>query len=362
MAARGSIPTIMRAAGIDMLSPAAGIATVRRELTAGTQGEAVIAQGLGIMLSESSDEARFDPRFHDSSVAAAGPMVERVRSVSLFDGMVVEQELDPKAQPFLDHHRIDGTAVLPGVMGLEAMAEAARLPFPDLHVAALEDVDFHAPFKFYRDEPRTVTVRVHYETDGSDVVAECRLSGARMLVGRDEPEETIHFTGRVRLVSEAPDELRTRTVPPADGDVVVASTIYDTYFHGPAYQVLDGAWRGDGMVAGRMADGLPANHEPAERPTLVAPRMVELAFQTAGLAEIADSARMGLPFGFRRLELAGAVNGEVESTAVVEATDDGAFDVDVANADGQVVLSLRGYRTSALPGEVSGEAFGALRT
>jgi acyl transferase domain-containing protein/acyl carrier protein/NAD(P)-dependent dehydrogenase (short-subunit alcohol dehydrogenase family) len=361
MAARGSIPTIMRAAGIDMLSPAAGIAIVRRELTARTQGEAVIAQGLGIMLSESSDEARFDPRFHDSSVAAAGPMVERVRSVSLFDGMVVERELDPRAQPFLDHHRIDGTAVLPGVMGLEAMAEAASLPFPNLRVAALEDVQFHAPFKFYRDERRTVTVRVHYEADGSDVVAECSLSGARTLVGRDEPEETIHFTGRVRLRSEAPDAPRTRTVPPAAGEVVAASTIYDTYFHGPAYQVLEGAWGAEGVVAGRMADGLPANHEPAERPTLVAPRMVELAFQTAGLAEIADSERMGLPLGFRRLELAGEVNGEVESTAVVEATDDGSFDVDVANTDGQVVLSLRGYRTSALPGEVSGEAFGALR-
>ena len=115
------------------------------------------------------------------------------------------------------------------------------------------------------------------------------------------------------------------------------------------------------MVAGRMAEGLPANHEPPERPTLVGPRMVELAFQTAGLAEIASSERMGLPFGFRRLELAGELNGEVESTAMVEATTDGAFDVDVANAEGEVVLSLRGYRTSALPGEVSGEAFRALR-
>ena len=31
MASRGSVPTIMRAAGIDMLAPEAGIAIVRRE-------------------------------------------------------------------------------------------------------------------------------------------------------------------------------------------------------------------------------------------------------------------------------------------------------------------------------------------
>ena len=361
MASRGSVPTIMRAAGIDMLAPEAGIAIVLRELTAGTRGEAVIAEGLGLMLAERADAARFDERFHGAAVGKAGPMVGRVRSVSLFDGVVVEQDLDPKAQPFLDHHRIDGTAVLPGVMGLEAMAEAARLPFPDRHVAALEHVEFHAPFKFYRDEPRTVTVLVQYEADGADLLAHCRLVGTRMLVGRDEPEETTHFTGRVRLVSEAPDPPGERRIPGAEGEVVQASAIYETYFHGPAYQVLEGAWWAEGLVAGRMAGDLPANHEPSDRPTLVAPRMVELAFQTAGLAEIAESERMGLPFGFTRLEVSGGVNGEGESSALVQSTEDGAFDVDVTNAEGQVVMALRGYRTAALPGKVSGEAFGALR-
>ena len=32
-----------------------------------------------------------------------------------------------KVKEFLDHHRIDGTSVLPGVMGVEAFAEAALL-------------------------------------------------------------------------------------------------------------------------------------------------------------------------------------------------------------------------------------------
>ena len=35
MAARGSIPIVMKEAGIDMLAPEAGIPVVRRELTAG---------------------------------------------------------------------------------------------------------------------------------------------------------------------------------------------------------------------------------------------------------------------------------------------------------------------------------------
>ena len=55
MAARGSSPTIMKQAGIDMLPPEAGIPVIRRELAAGTNGELVIGKALGILVKE------FDP-------------------------------------------------------------------------------------------------------------------------------------------------------------------------------------------------------------------------------------------------------------------------------------------------------------
>jgi hypothetical protein len=41
-------------------------------------------------------------------------------------------------------------------MGMEGFAEAARMLLPGWHVVALEDVELLAPFKFYRDEPRTL--------------------------------------------------------------------------------------------------------------------------------------------------------------------------------------------------------------
>jgi hypothetical protein len=335
---------------------------VRRELTAGTRGEVVVADGLGAMLAEDPSTARLDAAFAQGAADAAGPMAGRVVAYTLHDGLVVETDLDPVAQPFLDHHRIGGTAVLPGVMGLEAMAEAARLPFPELHVVALEEVHFHAPFKFYRDEPRTVRVHVQYHVQGEDVVADCRLSGTRALVGRDEPEVTTHFTGRVRLAAEPPAGDCEVPVPEPAGDVVESSHIYATYFHGPAYQVLRDAWGAEGMVAGRFAIDLPANHEPAERPTLVMPRLVELAFQTAGLAEIAHARRMGLPYRFQRLCLHRPGNGEMESAAVVKVAEDGTFDVNVADTEGCGVLSLLGYRTSALAGTVDNAGFDPLKS
>ena len=47
-------------------------------------------------------------------------------------------------------------------MGIEAFAEAAPALAPGWRVDAVEDVDFLAPFKFYRGEPRAVTVETAF--------------------------------------------------------------------------------------------------------------------------------------------------------------------------------------------------------
>ena len=45
-------------------------------------------------------------------------------------------------------------------MGMEGFAEAADVArCPGWQVVALEDVELLAPFKFYRDEPRTLELR-----------------------------------------------------------------------------------------------------------------------------------------------------------------------------------------------------------
>ena len=110
MATRGSIPAIMKAAGIDMLAPAAGIPVVRRELLAGTRGEVVVAGALGAMLAERVPGGGLDEAAVEALRTHAGPMVG---TVALDDqaGLVVTTELDPAAQPFLHDHRIGGTPV-----------------------------------------------------------------------------------------------------------------------------------------------------------------------------------------------------------------------------------------------------------
>ncbi|MGO9517866.1 MAG: SDR family NAD(P)-dependent oxidoreductase, partial [Candidatus Korobacteraceae bacterium] len=306
MATRGSIPKMMELAGIDMLPPEAGVPLIRRELTAGgTCGELVIGQRLGVLLDEWDATGGLDVQAlaSDNRVAAHGPMAGKITGMGIYSGLTMETTLDPASQPFLYDHRIDGTPVLPGVMGIEAFAEAALCVHPGWHVAAVEEVNFVAPFKFYRDEPRTLIVQSVYYPQGERLVADCRLIGRRKLANQVDPQETTHFTARVRLTKQAPDTVTTEPLITSSDSIVESAEIYRVYFHGPAYQVLESAWWDGKRMVGMLAGNLPSNHQPSDQPTLMAPRLIELCFQTAGLWEMGVQNRFGLPQDVQQVSL-----------------------------------------------------------
>jgi NAD(P)-dependent dehydrogenase (short-subunit alcohol dehydrogenase family) len=307
MAARGSIPAIMKQAGIDMLSLEAGIPITRRELLARTSAELVVGQKLGVMVKDFDTEGGLSI----DAIKTDGVMTGKVTGLNLYDGLTVETELDPVKQPFLYDHQIDGVPVLPGVMGIEAMAETAKLLFPGLHIAAIEDVSFLAPFKFYRNQPRVVTVQAIYSADGDDIVADCRLTGSRKLHGQDEAEVTTHFTGRVRLTAKALKAAKGSAPAPDAGEKAAAADIYKIYFHGPAYQVIESAWRDGNQIVARFAENLPPNHDPETLPLVAAPRLTELCFQSASLIGLAEQSKLGLPGGLREMKILAQPKGAV---------------------------------------------------
>ena len=373
MATRGSIPKMMELAGIDMLPPEAGIPLIRRELTTGaTKGEIVIGQGLGILQNEWDSTGGLDTsaaetllRSSEQGLSKLGPMIGKVASIGLQNGLTVETSFDPAIQPFLHDHQIDGTPVLPGVMGIEAFAEAALCLLPGWHVAAIEDVNFLAPFKFYRNEPRAVTVETTIHPQVDTLLADCRLTGRRSFPNQSEPQVTTHFTARVRLAKQAP---KAETVPVPGltaGHVMKATDIYRLYFHGPAYQVVERAWWDGHRMVGLMARSLPANHLPSEPPTLMAPRLIELCFQTAGLWEMGVQGRMGLPRHIDRVSsllLPAAESDDTRLYAVVT-SDQGrsSFDADIVDTKGNRYLQISGYRTVAFAGALDAERLKALQ-
>ena len=288
-------------------------------------------------------------------------MTGRLTEMTLGTGIRVLTELDPAAQAFLHDHRIDGTPVLPGVMGIEGFAEAARVLLPAWEVTTLEDVELLAPFKFYRDEPRTIELRALVR-DGGDgtLVADCVLIGRRALPGQAE-SETRHFTGRARLARTLPPAPAGEAPRPEAPGAVAHDDVYRVYFHGPAYQVLEAAWRENGHVVGALARDLPPDHRPAEPDTLFAPRLVELCFQTAGIWELGTADRMALPTHVDRVSRFAPAGAATRLWAVVTPHDGGA-DADVVDEAGRVHMRLEGYRTIELPGGVDPDALEAIRT
>jgi hypothetical protein len=136
---------------------------------------------------------------------------------------------------------------------------------------------------------------------------------------------------------------------------IVAEDIYKIYFHGPAYQVLERVQVAGSQAIGLLTENLPANTSPANAPELIAPRLIEFCFQTAGVWEIHTKHQMALPLAIGRVT---AYRQEAAATgrlyAIVEAVDDGAaFNAQVVDESGSVFVALNGYRTVTLPGEVS---------
>jgi acyl transferase domain-containing protein/NAD(P)-dependent dehydrogenase (short-subunit alcohol dehydrogenase family) len=368
MATRASIPKVMEKAGIDMLLPEAGIPIIRHELTVGgTRGEVVIGQRLGVLLKEWDDTGGLDTAApeasNEKSSPAQGPTSGKVTNVSHLGPLTLATTLDPKIQPFLYDHQIDGTPVLPGVMGIEAFAEAALRLIPGWYVEAIEDIDFLAPFKFYRNQPRTLTVEALIHPHGNALVAECRLIGFRPLPNPSDPQATTHFTARVRLTEQPHKSV---TLPPIGlptGATVEAADIYRLYFHGPAYQVVERAWWDGKRIVALLAKDLPANHHPAELPTRMSPRLIELCFQSAGVWEMGAQGRFGLPQHIDRVSLV-RLPELAEDRLYALVTPDPerpSFDAEVVDAAGNCYVQLSGYRTVVIPNAIDADKLKALQ-
>jgi len=361
MATRGSIPRIMEMAGIDMLPPSAGIPTVRRELVAGSyRGEIVVGGRLGILVEEWDQTGGLDTTKANEWLSAQQPplhMLGHIKAAKLYGGLEVETTLDPNEQPFLYDHAMDGTPLLPGVMGTEAFGQLALALAPGYRVAAVYDEEFHAPFKFYRMESQTLHLNAIATPQGDGLIIRAALRSLRDL-GKPglPPQEKLHFTGKVKVARELEQPVIDFTPPAFESLPIPAEDIYHIYFHGPAYQVLERVdVRGDQAI-GLLAARLPSNTNPAEAASIMAPRLIELCFQTAGVWDIKTNGTMALPLGLSSVTAyrqPAEANGN-RLYAVVTALDGGdAYHAQVVDDSGAVYVDLKGYRTVDLPGIVT---------
>jgi hypothetical protein len=356
MATRGSIPEIMKRAGIDMLDPAAGIPVVRQELQSKRRGELVVCGALGI-LTERRDADGGASKGESLPAAPGHAFAFRALRADPYEGVVLSTVLDPK-QPYLDHHRIDGVPVMPGVMGLELFAQAVAALLPGASVKAAREVQFAAPLKCYRDEPREAIVTVRLVRGAHGDRALCTLQSLQAIKGSDKPAEPkLHFAATLVLTQEpSAGETAEAMTAKADSGSVGRQDLYKAYFHGPAFQVLEGTHVGrDGTtLLGRLQQPMP---ELTREPTtlLTAPRLLELCFQTAGVIEIGSTRKLGLPSRIEEVRVFAGADDAGQRSARVRVgtgTEGLRFDAVVTDDAGGVLLEVVGYHTSALPSQM----------
>jgi hypothetical protein len=239
-------------------------------------------------------------------------------------------------------------------MGTEAFAEMASVLCPDLQLAAVEDETFLLPFKFFRNKPATL----HLSAVGSPAGdGEVVVSTTLRSIIQPKPElpaqERVHFQGRVRMAPKAPARPTIKFKKPTLKSLDIArDAVYEAYFHGPAYQVIERASVDDDSVVALLARDLGPNTSPKGVDTVSAPRLLELLFQAAGLWLLAQRETMALPTSLDRAVFVrrSEVPKEGRLYAEVEVQDDGkAFDALVVDEKGRVYVELLGYRTVSLP-------------
>ena len=355
MATRGGIPEMMRRAGIEMLDPGEAIPVVREMLTTGFCGEAVVGRRLGMLLEPATGRSGVDASSLISSATGLALPIEATGH-DLHGGLQIELRLDPNEAPFLRDHEIEGTPVLPGVMGLEVFAEVCSLVAPKHRIASIYDIRFAAPMKYFRREPRAFTVRalpLMSAKEGLRVLLS--LTSTQEIMGKTTDEKE-HFRA-VASLADQDDALTMRKVDPMKlgQSQIDSDEIYRVFFHGPAYQVLSKAQpASDTELVGQLNPSLPSDTLHPDRTWSFAPRLVELCFQTAGVWGIGKTGQLGLPAAVDRVSVGNLPDGKpVAAEVTARTSDDGhRFDIVVRDDDGNVYLEVEGYRTAMLPGTV----------
>ena len=299
--------------------------------------------------------------------------------------------------PFLADHVVGGRSLLSTVMGIEVMATAvaaeetaaaaATVPTAEatsagtggigeagatksLRALAVRDVRVGPPYLLGEGETGEVSVAVARScgpvpvsnSEASGATLDCELVSAAALRARDEsaPADQVHFQANVTVGHDFENHAPPQFAPEYEcGDPRVDSgLIYGLFFHGPSFQVLHAAYFSKGVMVGVLSDHLAPMASPAG-PTAMAPLLIELAMQTAGLWELGASGRMMIPDSLERVRRYSsleaydptAVYALVTPRSVPVGTGTGTgtesvFDADVVDESGRLHLRVEGYRTT----------------
>ncbi|RME00679.1 MAG: SDR family NAD(P)-dependent oxidoreductase, partial [Deltaproteobacteria bacterium] len=372
MVMRRSTRRVLLEMKVDLLSPEEGVSFLRNELLYDREGgEVMIAGSVGPV-----DE---DGLLDDVEVSAAVSRLERARQETperfpLLDEVVAcrpgrsitaKHFLDLERDRFMADHAFEGTPLLPGVMGLEAFAEAASLlTGSGLCFVGASQVAYRRPVKLLRNEgveiflrlrrlppPRSAT-RTSFH---AELYSYFRNPKGEVVGGR-----RLNFEAVLHFASERPKNPKKENGLEIRGGIdpgIDRAEIYRRFFHGPRFQVLDRvvATSEEAIVTEiRRIDPGDFFRDLPNPDFATAPMLLEALFQAAGVWEMYHHATASLPDSIWNLEIYRRIVARGKLFALArfrECEKDSRgfmrrfYDLEVIDERNRVILSVERYAT-----------------
>jgi malonyl CoA-acyl carrier protein transacylase/NAD(P)-dependent dehydrogenase (short-subunit alcohol dehydrogenase family) len=213
---------------MEFISPREGSNHLCRELAAGLPSpETVITDGYF--------EQTFYPHIKAEQAAdlpAGFAIVDSTTPIEGAPGILAHVQFQPDKDPFLYDHTLRGKPLLPAVVGLEAIAEAAAL-LEAKPVVALRQVEFREGLSFQPGQP--IAARVQVERSKSGALMCQLLSEFKNRAGIVLQKNRVHFIGQVEVADAMPSLNATYSNPPTDWHPFEFRTD-GPMVHGPTFQ------------------------------------------------------------------------------------------------------------------------------
>ncbi|MCM2267318.1 MAG: SDR family NAD(P)-dependent oxidoreductase [Elusimicrobiales bacterium] len=292
MGARPGVEAFLKSQEMEFLYPEEGMQALLDELAYGKVPEIILSGSLGKL--DWDKQLMYEPGFSASSSTGLH-FTPKVEDLLKGESLSAVKEFSLESDPYLADHAINGTPYVPGVMGLEAFAEAATL-LTGTHPKALTDVRFAVPIKLLRGRPADVRVKglVLGSGAGSEIRIESDFVSPK---GLRLGQTRTHFKGTA--AADAPSGWNAGMRPDLPKSKKYkhdAAAIYKTYFHGPSFQVLDGvlAVEKNSVLAVFKRPAAPLWKNGTQK-LVFHPLVFEALFQACGWRDIQFDRSMALP-------------------------------------------------------------------
>ncbi len=355
--ARSGLADMMKEQGMDLIRPIEGAAAFVDELCYGNGPEAVYAGRLPGFTDAVAITVPPDARLPEPPPGLA-PLLDDIREYRKGAWLRAHRTIHPQTDLWLGDHVIEGTPLVPGVLGVEMMVEAARLLFPDFHFVGVDDLRILLAVKILKNRPVTlqISAQAHSARRPDDRVVLVRIESDFIdPQGRPLGETRRHYEATVLLSRVKPSPARTQ-VSIADSGAGKELSGVDIYGegkllpHGPVFRVL--------RTMRTMADGSAVGSVAPISENLLCPALNghrfstlplarEAGFQVAGLWAILKPGILSLPHGCRRLRHFGAPPANTRllaRTTNFRVSDDAIeCDLEILAEDGTVYDRMEGY-------------------